>query len=592
MYQVPLATSSTLISRENFWKSIEIYYKRPHLANRKIIAADQILFYKVDFNAKNIFDITDILSCHALTYEIRKLEQGNRENIKKDLLKNLLETYDKNVKFEKYHNEDLSELEPGVFLSVRLILPKLKNTAKCVELIVLNSNKDYITFFSACIEKDKMTCLPPFSYRIELTREYFVRITVNNFEDADTKSAEWLADTLFSKLLKWAENSEGNKSQPSLCNVSLEKYSNIYNELKIKYGEPLKKVWWEKTKTSPQKFIFEDISIASYLICIWNEIHSEAKDDVSFIDCGCGNGLLVYILNQEGYAGYGIDLRRRNVWDLFLDKADLRVGVVGPDSIFPEATWLIGNHSDELTPWLPVIALKSSAKTNFFVLPCCPFDFNGKKYIRLNTSVSQYADYLEYIKSISEMCGFDTSIDRLRIPSTKRTCFIGVTKNQNINITSAAEQRIENYINSKYGKGKCEFTPRSSEERVRNCTQIDRNIIDKIVKQVVDILLAKVTLLTKANGSNWNKGGSIHLGDLSRLLPQVDLQYLKKECGGIQTLLRNHRYIFKIEDAEVSLREPYRLTETAKYRDKPCWYNKFHPNGCIYDSEECGYKHC
>jgi len=33
---------------------------------------------------------------------------------------------------------------------------------------------------------------------------------------------------------------------------------------------------------------------------------------------------------------------------------------MAPDSLlYPETDWLIGNHSDELTPWIPVIAARS-----------------------------------------------------------------------------------------------------------------------------------------------------------------------------------------------------------------------------------------
>jgi len=28
------------------------------------------------------------------------------------------------------------------------------------------------------------------------------------------------------------------------------------------------------------------------------------------------------------------------------------------DSLFPEYDWIIGNHSDELTPWIPVITAR------------------------------------------------------------------------------------------------------------------------------------------------------------------------------------------------------------------------------------------
>jgi len=34
----------------------------------------------------------------------------------------------------------------------------------------------------------------------------------------------------------------------------------------------------------------------------------------SFIDMGCGNGLLVHVLNSEGYSGVGLDVRSRKMW--------------------------------------------------------------------------------------------------------------------------------------------------------------------------------------------------------------------------------------------------------------------------------------
>lgn len=62
------------------------------------------------------------------------------------------------------------------------------------------------------------------------------------------------------------------------------------------------------------------------------------------------------------------------------DTPSLQVCTLTPsaDTLFPEYDWLIGNHSDELTPWLPVMAARSSFKTRFFVLPCCAHDFNQK----------------------------------------------------------------------------------------------------------------------------------------------------------------------------------------------------------------------
>lgn len=84
-------------------------------------------------------------------------------------------------------------------------------------------------------------------------------------------------------------------------------------------------MWPEKT--DPLKFVYEDIAIATYLILLWQQERKE-KDLVeyqSFVDLGCGNGLLVYILCGEGHTGLGIDIKKRGIWDLFSPHVQLKV---------------------------------------------------------------------------------------------------------------------------------------------------------------------------------------------------------------------------------------------------------------------------
>ena len=69
----------------------------------------------------------------------------------------------------------------------------------------------------------------------------------------------------------------------------------------------------------------------------------------------------VYILNSEGHKGVGFDLRRRGIWDWFPTKPELREEPIipGVETRFPGIDWILGNHSDELTPWIPVFACLS-----------------------------------------------------------------------------------------------------------------------------------------------------------------------------------------------------------------------------------------
>jgi tRNASer (uridine44-2'-O)-methyltransferase len=64
------------------------------------------------------------------------------------------------------------------------------------------------------------------------------------------------------------------------------------------------------------------------------------------------------------YTGYGVDVRERDVWTALRADCltvDLRVQAIDPDTAelgqsSTTNTWLIGNHSDELTAWIPVMA--------------------------------------------------------------------------------------------------------------------------------------------------------------------------------------------------------------------------------------------
>lgn len=51
-------------------------------------------------------------------------------------------------------------------------------------------------------------------------------------------------------------------------------------------------------------------------------------------------------------------MRRRKIWSNF-EEADLRELALNPEKdVITDANFLIGNHSDELTPWIPIMAAR------------------------------------------------------------------------------------------------------------------------------------------------------------------------------------------------------------------------------------------
>jgi len=85
-------------------------------------------------------------------------------------------------------------------------------------------------------------------------------------------------------------------------------------------------IWTEAT--DPDKFIHEDLAIASYLYSFWKKNgNMDASIPLKFVDFGCGNGVLTFILSQLGMQGYGFDIRHRKIWQHLkvVYNTDLRV---------------------------------------------------------------------------------------------------------------------------------------------------------------------------------------------------------------------------------------------------------------------------
>ncbi|KAF2737540.1 DUF1613-domain-containing protein [Polyplosphaeria fusca] len=278
-------------------------------------------------------------------------------------------------------------------------------------------------------------------------------------------------------------------------------FQDRYQELKGRYAKTLVDAWVEQTPA--EKHVFEDLGIAAFLIEVWiemygtnaelekpksvgeedgsiltvsshvSELHIDAEDERSkkarqnfpgFVDIGCGNGLLVYILNDQGWHGWGFDARRRKTWDTFpssytdkLKEMLLIPSVLDPeqapsqpppsktpshDGIFVPGTFLIANHADELTIWTPMLAHLSSSP--FLAIPCCSHNFAGERFrapssssstptpqdpnnpsTRPGKQVSAYASFCSHVTGLTEKVGCVAEREYLRIPSTRNMGILG-----------------------------------------------------------------------------------------------------------------------------------------------------------------------
>ncbi|KAJ9476477.1 tRNA (uracil-O(2)-)-methyltransferase [Pseudozyma hubeiensis] len=218
-------------------------------------------------------------------------------------------------------------------------------------------------------------------------------------------------------------------------------YQDLYLSLKTKHASALIRNW--KEATDPSKHVFEEMGIAAFLIGLWTQQYGGGEEDwrgkVKFVDVGCGNGLLTYILTKEGFRGVGLDMRARKSWAGFSkDGAKLREWIFNPASLLHsnddddewKGAWLIGNHADQLTPWIPLLATHHCAQ-GFINLPCCYYDLDGTRDFPLllkgepGETLSRNEQYLAYISKLHQESGWQVELDPLRIPSTKNWCFVG-----------------------------------------------------------------------------------------------------------------------------------------------------------------------
>ncbi|XP_047460269.1 probable tRNA (uracil-O(2)-)-methyltransferase isoform X1 [Mugil cephalus] len=600
---------------EGFWSAADVWIKKPHVVNKRLCGVKET-------ESKDV----------------------SREDLRlmlddPDLFQDVLFFLTCGVSAAQTHEND--QAWPS---GVRTFIPKVNCYETCLhkEVILRDFSRQHVTFLP--FEEDaggKVSFKKGNIYKIQLCNqdceEWALELHVLTpdawfCDGVAYAKLPWLTSELLPKLVRWAAECKSSEFRSTLSLLPVEKYSLVYQQLKEKY-KAMVKVWPEVT--DPEKFVYEDVAIATYLLVLWAEERAEKglTDRQSFVDLGCGNGLLVHILANEGHPGKGIDVRKRKIWDMYGPQTQLEEKAITPSEsfLFPGTDWLIGNHSDELTPWIPVIASRSSHSCRYFVLPCCFFDFYGK-YQRRQCKKSQYKEYIDFITEVSQVCGFNTEEDCLRIPSTKRVCLVGKSRNYEPSDEAESELRRDRYIKSRQSApgvavqrsnvrndGDCchgnadsdrtpgdtwgaGFQPREKVETVRNCAGLPRDFVDGVVLRVANVLLGMTAGDGRGSCSDWNRGGSLSVGEVVGLLDQETLQLLKKECGGLQTLLKNNHQVFRVEGGRVYIRD-WRDRKSSRVdakrkpvapgalKTRPCWFHAHHAQGCPLQAENCAFAH-
>lgn len=319
-FQVIASTTSSA-SVKQFWKAMLIWLNNPHLVNRRISSCINLLTVEIKCDISPMID-------HLL--QIESLSEIHKSNLQCDAVQMALCISDKCGSVVG----GIGSIETsigGAYLLINKWLPRdSEQFSSGIEFIVVDKNSNSILCFH-CAENEDSRCLSMKNlYRISYNVNNQCSISVASIDvDSLDPSVQWLRERLFPRLLKWMEFERSNDDalvEGSLNLVSPESYTRLYGELKRKYGLEMVKKWPECT--DPNKFVYEDVAIATYLLLLWEKERNEngtATRKQSFLDLGCGNGLLVYILTSEGHSGTGIDLRKRQIWDIYPPTTHLEV---------------------------------------------------------------------------------------------------------------------------------------------------------------------------------------------------------------------------------------------------------------------------
>ncbi|CAJ0586474.1 unnamed protein product, partial [Mesorhabditis spiculigera] len=498
--------------------------------------------------------------------------------------------------FEQLKRKFAPIADPEPELRVRKLIPKEpKVYGVTYELLIVKSSADAIsaTFYPSLSSDESLpSCQLHHPYQLQFQEDadgggnFLLFASDENSE----QQLKWLTKKVFSALERWIDipvSSAPMETTNAL--ISGEAFASTYLQLKDDYGRQLCEIWPEST--DPSKFVYEDCAIAAYLLETWRK---RGKMPEYFLDLGCGNGLLVYLLNKAGVPGAGIDLKRRKIWDTLFKDTQLYEDVVDPRTIqgkpfAQKVDYLIGNHTDELTPWMPVMAARFNC--DFFVIPCCPFDFGGKFNGKM-AGRSTYSSYLQYLSMVNAVIGFEMDRDRLPIPSTKRKCFIGAIPSGGL--PSDTEATI-----SQLTQNVATFVPRPKIQKNSNCSDIPVEMRKRIALKLFDYLLTG-RAATSTSGQ-WYQGSQVALAELFKLLTPEEVDCLRQQHGGLQTFIKNHHDVFHAVQGTVKIRDyrdarwrPNRkkFNNAPNYRKKaPCWMAAHHPDGCPLEEKDCLFNH-
>ncbi len=630
-----------------FVNAITIWINNPQVINKKSCGSVVNYFRiigknKLSYNWINkTVNILGLRICDGVTEEMFTKEFKLSETLEISEISEIgSDSVENTESFLKENALDISDDE--IAIVIRNILNKKHEMEKSIfELVIFDKADKSCSFITLvpvkCFTEQSGGVVYKFSYNDGPDKKNISLYTCYTESYVDlTKnlSIKWIENILLYEMVKLCEKFDRSeltelcntvKNTESIQSKPYSEYSILYNELKKKYSIYIKNCI---KKNGSHSIVFRDISIAAYLIIMWKNETKNKQETQKFINIGCGNGLLVYILVSEGYDGYGVNDKKKDIWNIYGQNIILKEMTIqsSDELLLRDCDWIICNNSNVMIPWILVMASRSSYRCKIFLLPYYFWDFDGKYIfnkkhgnikieekkttVNINNDIrkGKYEIYLDYIETLGKICGFIMEKDKLRIPYGKSICFIGRSRNYEILNEHEMVEKREYFLSKRCN---------TLQENIFSTDMSDGGYIDYDITKTKNIIMQTIfnTLLQCENkeikqideGRTWNRGGILKIKDVPSMLDDsILLKNLKKKCGGIKTLLKNYYNVFVVKKGMIQLRDftlddpfyGYRKRKCVINSDRYkynktilCWYHEYHPDGCPRKSEYCIYAH-
>lgn len=225
---------------ENFQRAIILYATKPHTINRQLAGAEQISIFKYPVALKDELAQID-----------KYIRMHSNAIVDSNYIRKMFDVLNWKECLIEMNRSQLNSEDNGndsVIILNKLLPKNLKCHENCAEIVYIGTR--HVTFFPL-----NRTSILSKSFSLEMIAEngydgngkLVATILPDEHRsiDCESKLINWIERIFLPKIQKRIESAADKRNEQtmdSLALVNLQRYNELYNQLKIKYGEHMVKV--------------------------------------------------------------------------------------------------------------------------------------------------------------------------------------------------------------------------------------------------------------------------------------------------------------------------------------------------------------